>query len=319
MIWWVLLVLSLLFSFLLSGIESAVLSVSRVRVRHAADEGDKKASVLLRLIADRDALLGAVTVVNHVFNLIAFSIIAWAIVRALGVWGYAVSFLVALPVFLIGLEVLPKTLFRRYPFRMLRALLAVVRVPALFCGVFKKIRHLQTAAGDGEDASTAVGREDLKQLAQGLVNQKALPPAAATLISRVLDFKRLRTAAVMVPFTRITAVPPDMPLQDALRLASQHSYSALPVLAAEGGFTGILEVAALPSPLPLDRLVRQHMKTLEDSMSTDSALHTLQRLRKRGRTLAVVREPGTNKALGIVTEEDLLKPLLTTTGKIICQ
>jgi CBS domain containing-hemolysin-like protein len=61
------------------------------------------------------------------------------------------------------------------------------------------------------------------------------------------------------------------------------------------------------------------MKTLEDSMSTDSALHTLQRLRKRGRTLAVVREPGTNKALGIVTEEDLLKPLLTTTGKIIYQ
>jgi putative hemolysin len=314
MIWWLLLALSLLMSFLLSGIESAVLSVSRVRVRHAADGGDRKAGALLRLIADRDALLGVVTVVNHVCNLTAFSIIAWAIVRALGVRGYAVSFLVALPVYLIGLEVLPKTLFRRYPFRMLRALLPLVRVLAIFRGMFKTIRHLRPASDDGEDGHTA-GREDLKLLAQGLVKQKALPPAAATLISRVLDFRRLRTAAVMVPFTRITAVPPDMPLKDALRLASQNGYSALPVLGTEGGFNGILEVAALPSPMPSDRLVRQHMKTLEDSMATDSALHTLQRLRKRGRTLAVVREPGTNKALGIVTEEDLLKPLLMTVSK----
>ena len=57
-----LLIVALLFSFLLSGMESAVLSVSRVRVRHAAEEDDAAAARLLPMLADRESLLGAVTV-----------------------------------------------------------------------------------------------------------------------------------------------------------------------------------------------------------------------------------------------------------------
>jgi Mg2+/Co2+ transporter CorB len=59
---WLLIILCAILSFLLSGLESAVIAVSRVRVRHAASSGDGRAQGLLRLIEDRDALLGCITV-----------------------------------------------------------------------------------------------------------------------------------------------------------------------------------------------------------------------------------------------------------------
>lgn len=305
---WLVLILAMVLSFLFSGIESAVMSVSRVRVRHAADESVPRAAGLLRLIEDRDALLGAVTVANHVANLAAFIIITWKLIQSLGAWGYATGFLIALPVFLIGLEVVPKTLFRRYPFRMLLHLYPLVAIAGWFRFPFKAIRAMQRAGAAGRDESSA--REDLKNLTASLAEQKLLSPACATLIARVINFKRWKTGDLMVPLTRTAAVPPDLAVNDALRLAAERGFLALPVMDATGGFAGVLEVLTLPAGLPADRLVRQHMRTAEETTTATPALETLQRLRKRGRTLAIVKDSVTGKAAGIVAEEDLLAPLL---------
>lgn len=309
MIWLALvLVLALILSFLFSGIESAVMSVSRVRIRHAADEGVRRAAGLLRLIEDRDALLGSVTVANHIANLAAFIIITWQLIRSLGAWGYAMGFLIALPIFLIGLEVVPKTLFRRYPFRMLLHLYPLVAFAGWFRAPFKAMRGIRHGTEDTQDESSA--REDLKNLTASLAVQKLLSPASAALIARVLDFKRWKAGDLMVPLTKTTAVPPDLAVNDALHLAAERGFLALPVMDGSGGFAGILEVISLPAGLPSHGLVRQHMRAAEETFTTTPALETLQRLRKRGRTLAIVKDSVSGKAVGIIAEEDLLAPLL---------
>lgn len=305
---WLALAVALVLSFLFSGIESAVMSVSRVRIRHAADEGVPRAAALLRLIEDRDALLGAVTVANHVANLAAFIIITWKLLQMLGQWGYAAGFLIALPVFLIGLEIVPKTLFRRYPFRILLYLFPLVTTTGWFRLPFKAIRGMQGRTEDEQDESSA--REDLKTLTASLAGQKLLSPASAALIARVIDFKRWKTGDLMVPLARTAAVPPDLAVNDALHLAAERGFLALPVMDADGTFAGILEILSLPAGLPADRLVRQHMRIAEETTSTTPALETLQRLRKRGRTLAIVKDGVTGKPSGIIAEEDLLAPLL---------
>lgn len=310
---WLALMAALALSFLLSGIESAVVSVSRVRVRHAADEGDARATQLLKLIENRDALLGAVTVVNHVTNLAAFVIITWELIQTLGPWGYGAGFLIALPVYLVGLEVVPKTLFRRYPFRLLRQLLPLVQAIGLFRFPFKAFRQMGNSAGSALDSRSSA-REDLKALTTTLAQQRLISQSTAALIGRVIDYKKWKTSNLMVPLTRITAVPPDLPARSAVRLACERGFSALPVLDETNGFAGILEMLTLPATLPADRTVRQFMSAVENAASDASALHTLQRLRKRGRALAIVTNSATGKPEGIVTEEDLLGPLLRQTS-----
>lgn len=305
-----LLILSLVLSFLLSGMESAVLSVSRVRVRHAAEEGDEKAVRLLPLLQDRESLLGAVTVANHIANVSAFGVIIWQLAKVLGHWGYAVGFLLALPVFIVVLEVLPKTLFRRFPFRALRRLVPLLNIIAWCRWPFRAISHLPALPDDSGEQSYG-SRDEMKRLIRSMAAEKLLPGSAARLMERVLDFRRHSAKSVMVPLDKIVAVSPDMTAGMAAQIARQHGFTALPVLDARGGFSSIFDATSLPSNLPDDRLVRQHMRPVDEVSMNLSALAVLQRLRRRGHQLALVVDPAKdNHAVGLVTEEDLIKPLL---------
>jgi len=310
MSWLILLIVSLALSFALSGLESAVLSVSRVRVRHAAGAGDRRAAGLLPLLEDRDALLGAITVANHVVNLCAFLIIASKLVKVTGGWGYLTAFTVALPVFLIGLEILPKKLFRRYPFRCIRSLASLVHVVGLMRPFFRFFERREASVERlPSSLEVSAGRDDLRQQARTLQGQGQLSPGAALLIEQVLNYRRLRAADVMRPLKRSVALSPDLPLAAAQIMAREHDRSTLPVIGEKGTFVGVIDLSTLPAVLPPDRLVRQHMRTLDVVSESDSALVALQRLRKRGRALCLVTDARSEPS-GLLHEEDLLRHLM---------
>ena len=309
---WLLLILCLALSFILSGLESAVLAVSRLRVRHAADEGDARARGLLPLLEDRDALIGCITVANHMTNLCAFALIALPVVRSASLWGYALAFVLALPVFLIGLEVMPKKLFRRYPFRSLRSVSPLVHFVGMGRPLFRAFAAVKPAAETTEAPNAARqirGRDDLKSLAQELTTQHQLSATATHLIGRMLDYKKLSTSDLMQPLARSIALAAEMPISTALIIAREQNCTLLPVLGDNGSFIGVLDTAELPATIPPDRLVRQHMRTLDTIPGTLPALHTLQRLRKSGRRLAIVVDDR-QSPLGLITEERLLEPLM---------
>ena len=303
------LLFTLALSFALSGLESAVLTVSRVRMRHAASAGDRRAARLLPLVEDRDALLGAITVSNHISNLAAFLLIVWHLPPQAGPWGILLAFLLALPLFLVGLEVLPKKLFRRYPFRSLRALAPLV----LFAGLFRPVfRALAVTALRPQDVpAQSSGRDDLGHHADQLSRQGLLSPGAARLVRRILDYRQCRAGALMRPLARAVALPSEQPLESALIYARQHDLATLPVMGDDGRFIGVLDLARLPPSLPPGRRVRHHMRTLETVHVHDAALAALQRLRRRGQTLALVRDDS-GDAVGLLREEDLLARLLGT-------
>jgi CBS domain containing-hemolysin-like protein len=304
----IVLLVALVLSFLLSGMESAVLSVSRVRVRHAAND-DTRAAQLLPLLEDREGLLGSVTVANHVVNVSAFGLIIWRLVQGMGQWGYAIGFLLALPVFIVGLEVLPKTLFRRYPYRTLRRLVPLLRLVALFRTPFKAMSAIRLLPDEAAERA-ASSREDLKRLLGSMATDKILTASAARLMERVIDFRPLTVAQVMVPLTKIVAVGPDMPASAALELARQNGFTVMPVLGESGAYSGVFDACTLPAYLPPDRLVRQHMRPMEEVDSSLGALVVLQRLRRRGVSLAMVVDMKRHSPVGLVTEEDLIRPLI---------
>lgn len=307
MSWLLLFVFCLALSFALSGLESAVLTVSRVRLRHAAGSGDQRAAQLLPLIEDRDALLGAITVSNHITNLAAFLILAWHFLPFEGPWGPLPAFLLSLPLFLLGLEVLPKKLFRRYPFRSIRALAPLVHLTGMVRPLFRALVRKNGAIADVPDQSG--GREDLRHQARQLSRAGQLTPGAARLICSILDYRQQRVRHLMQPLNRSIALGSEQPLHAALIYARQHQLSTLPVMEENGSFTGVLDLSRLPPHPPGDRLVRHHMRTLEIVREQDAALTALQHLRKRGQTLALVLNEDAEPT-GLIREEDLLHHLL---------
>ncbi|MBE7493378.1 MAG: DUF21 domain-containing protein [Verrucomicrobiaceae bacterium] len=316
---WLLISVCFLLSFLLSGLESAVTAVSRVRVRHAAGAGDRRARGLLPLIEDREALLGCVTVANHIVNLTGFLLVALPLIRHASVEQVAVTFVVALPLFLVGLEVLPKKLFRRFPWRSMRRVAPLLHVVGLARPLFRAFIKPRSspeldaplAAETGGQGSQ--GRLDLKALAVDLAAEQQLSPFATRIITNILDYQRRKTGDVMTPLNRSVALPADLPVAAALIVAREQQSALLPVLGDDGAFIGVLDANELPPALPPDRLVRQHMRTLDTVHAEDPALRTLQRLRKLGRRMAVVMD-AQNRPVGLVSEDQLLAPLMEAPG-----
>src|SRR6187399_616590 len=115
-------------SFLFSGIEAGLLSINPVRLRHYAKQGNRSALRLDRLIKRPERLLITVLLITNMADICGLLLLTKILVSALGFAGFLWSIVIALPIYLFVLSVLPKALFRRFPFRALAALGGLLEV-----------------------------------------------------------------------------------------------------------------------------------------------------------------------------------------------
>src|SRR3954447_817391 len=125
---WIFVALFLLVSFVFSGIEAGILSVNRVRLAHREKSGDAAAAKLNRLLSEPERLLVTVLVMTNLMNISAVVLAAQELVRLFGPRGYLLTLAVFLPVYLVLIELLPKSIFRRFPFRALAKLAEPLRL-----------------------------------------------------------------------------------------------------------------------------------------------------------------------------------------------
>jgi CBS domain containing-hemolysin-like protein len=300
---WIVLAISLPAAVLLSGMGSALLNVSRVRARHAAEEGDRAAARLVRLLEHRNELHHAVTVLHHLCALAAFACCVMILVSWCGNWGWLVAIVLVLPLFLVGLEYVPKLLFRRYPFRLLRrlanplSLLRLLAAPWIWLA-----RLLKRKENDGAKRDDSVGMQTLAETVSSL---NVLPPQLCALVEHAAGFQKLRAANLLVPLAELTALPPDMPLASAVALNAQPNHPWRAVLGADGRLLGWLDMIALPAKPASDKLVRQFMRPLLQLRATERALRCLQSLRRRAEPVAAVIDAN-GEAVGVLTQQDLM-------------
>src|ERR1700746_257604 len=106
-------------SFFFNGIESGLLSIDPVRLRQNVKRGVPAAVRLNRLLKHPERLLATVLLVTNAAELLALLLLTDQLVRLYGYVGFFLSLAIALPAYLFLLSVLPKSLFRRFPFRAL--------------------------------------------------------------------------------------------------------------------------------------------------------------------------------------------------------
>ena len=101
----VLLVLSAFFS----SAETALTTVSRLRVMTLAEEGNKSASVLLKVIDNKEKMLSAILIGNNIVNISVSSLTTILVTNLFG--SYAVSIATGLLTILVLIfgEITPKT------------------------------------------------------------------------------------------------------------------------------------------------------------------------------------------------------------------
>ncbi|MFL6591006.1 MAG: CNNM domain-containing protein [Chthoniobacterales bacterium] len=299
-------------SFFFAGIEAGLLSVDPVRLRHHVKQGRPSALRLDRLTKRPERLLITVLLVTNLANILSLLILTRLLVNRFGTLGYALAIMLSLPFYLFVLSVLPKSLFRRFPFRALAALggvlewFSVLLWPVLEVG--ELIRNLLLPRR-AEAGRLFIAREELKQIAVQSEREGSLTSTERAMIHNVVDYRNVRAVDVMVPLDKAVTITPETPIEEALRLSAAHGVDRLPVISEEGEPIGLVDTLDVVFDDSRRESLARYMRRIVIARDAEPAYRIIQRLRAARLGLAAVID-SQRKLIGIVTGEDAIKRLV---------
>jgi CBS domain containing-hemolysin-like protein len=303
-------------SFFFNGIESGLLSIDPVRLRQNVKRRVPAALRLNRLLKHPERLLVTVLLFTNAADIVGLLLLTRRLVQSWGYAGFLFSLAIALPVYLFLLSVLPKSLFRRFPFRALAQLAGVLEFATI---VFSPLLELGARLGKlllpGRAAKRArlfAAREELKQIATQSEREGSLTAIERAMIHGVVDFRGVKVRDVMLPLAKVVALQPGASTRETLELCSSSGLDRLPVVTPERQPAGLVNVLDIlfdqNGNKPLGNYVRRMVTTTEE----EPAYRIVQQLRAARLGLAAVLDQK-KKIRGIVTVEDLIRRLVSST------
>src|SRR5437016_12633125 len=121
------LIISLILCAMASAAETALTSISRIKLKNLVEEGDKKALEIESLISKPNVFLSTILVVNSVAVIIASSMTTVLALRFIPDYGELIGTILISLVVLIFCEITPKTAAVQNPLRWARVLVSPVR------------------------------------------------------------------------------------------------------------------------------------------------------------------------------------------------
>jgi len=315
----ILLVIMLIFCALASATETALTSVSRIKLRNLAEEGDQKAAEIQRLLANPNVFLSTILIVNSVATIVASSMATVLALRFSAGWGELISSLLLSLVVLIFCEITPKTAAVQNPLRFARAMIGLVRGTAwllrpvvwALSGITRSLVSLM--GGQSVRHGPFVTEEELRLLVTVGEEEGVLEEAETEMIHSIFEFADTPVREVMIPRIDIVALETDTTVEQAVDLALQGGLSRIPVY--EGtieNITGVLYTKDMlkqlregHDALPIRDLVRPAYFVPETKKLDDLLLEIRQ---KRVHMVIVIDEYGS--VSGLVTIEDLVEEIV---------
>jgi len=309
----------LLASGFMSGAETGLMSVSRIRLRFLELRREHARATELSRLLDRveDPILTCLIGTN-LFNVLGSAVLTVAFTARYAQHGEILAAAVGSVLVITLAEILPKVLYREYPERLTLASLPILRAAMALVAPVRRIlmaysRLLQSLLpGRGTGESRTLGRDAMTSLL-------STHPAAGQdrrftdILDRCFALADLNLAEIMTPWARVATVAQDATLADCREAAAEIGCSRLPVVgAAEGGVLGWVLVRDLLFVDP-DAAGGGMPPTLirtcpyVDRSITPWAL--FEEMRWQQQQMAVVTDRAGNP-LGLVTLEDLLEVLI---------
>jgi len=222
---------------------------------------------------------------------------------------------IALPVYLFLLLVLPKSLFRRFPFHALARLAGVLELalmlfsPLLELGA--RLGKLVLPARAAKRARLFAAREELKQITTESEREGAITPIERAMIHNVVDFSGVKVRDVMLPAAKVVALQPNASTQEAVELSAASDLDRLPVVPPGGQPSGLVNVLDILLDHDGNKSLGNYVRRIVTTTEEEPAYRIVQQLRAARLGLAVVVDKN-KKFRGIVALEDLIRRLVSS-------
>lgn len=307
-------VILILFSAYFSATETAFTSMSRIKLKTMAGDGNRKAQKVLDLGEKYDKLLTTILIGNNVVNITMTAIATLLFVELLADKGAAVSTVLITIIVLIFGEITPKNIAKERPesFAMFSApmisFFMLILGPVNF--VFTKWKEMVIKLFKLSSSNTITDDEILTMVEEAETGG-GIDEERSELIQNAIEFDDLTAEEVMTPRPEIVAVDIETNLEDIEAVFEDTGFSRLPVYEEElDKIIGILNQKDFHyHVLGTDKQVSDYLIPALFVAETIKIFDLLRKMQQLKIHMAVVIDEYGGTA-GIVTMEDMIEELV---------
>lgn len=215
-----------------SATETAFSSLSLTKIKISAEQGSKKAALILKLLEDYDKLLSTILVGNNIVNIGLSSIATVWFVNLIGSGGATVSTAVITVIVLIFGEITPKSLAKESPesFASFSApiinAIRIVLTPVNW--LFSQWKKLVSKMFKSKDDRTLT-EEELLSLVEEVEHSGGIGEQESELIKNAMELNENDAADIATPRVDVVAIPVDASKEEISSTFAESGYSRLPV------------------------------------------------------------------------------------------
>ena len=300
-----------------SGAETALTTVSEVALKAEADEGDKRAALVLRVLSQYSKMLSAILIMNNVVNLSSSALATSLVIRMFGEGAVSIGTAILTVLIIIFGEITPKNIAKIRSEETAKKDAAVIKflmtvlTPLIIAtdflaGIILKLR------GIDPDEKHPITECELKTYVEAGHEDGAIEGGEKKIIYNVFDFGDTVAKDIMVPRIDMTCISEEATYSDVMAVFRREMFTRIPVYEKDhpDNIIGHLNIKDFIAIRNADRFriqdfIRQSYYTYEYKKTAD-LLREMQQ-NSVGITF-VLDEYGST--VGMITVEDLVEEII---------
>lgn len=312
----VILIVLLGLSAFFSSAETAMVSVSRMRIRSLAERGNKRAVMLQNIFSHESKMLSAILIGNNLVNTYMASL---ASMIAYNFGGYAVSIATFLITFLILVfgEITPKNLATRNAEKLSLAyapiisFLMTVLTPVIwFINLFSSF-ILRLVGYKSDEKNASITESELYTIIDVSHEEGVIEAEEREMIRNVFDFTDAKAREIMIPRVHVTAADVNSSYDDLLELYRRDHFTRMPVY--EGSVDNVIGIINMKDLILYDRErpfdIHEYLRKPYFTVENKSISDLMQEMQKDQYNMAIVLDEYGELA-GILTVEDIIEEIV---------
>lgn len=300
-----------------SSAETALTTVNHIRIKNLAEEGDKRASKVLKVIEDSGKMLSAILIGNNIVNLSASALTTAFALKLWGNVGISVATGVLTLVVLIFGEISPKTMAtiesEKLALRYAGIIYALMKIltPIIFIVNSLSLGILTLLRVDRSKATKIMTERELRTIVEVGKDDGVIEDSEFEIIDNVFDFGDIKAKDIMIPQIDVTFINAEATYDEVLKAYEEDRYTRYPVFEETSdkviGFINVkdLLLCSNDDSFSVRNILREPFFTYESKNTSE----LLVEMRAAANSYAIVLDEYGATA-GLVTLEDLLEEIV---------
>lgn len=301
-------------SALCSMTETALSSVSIIRIKAKAKKGDKKSIKVYRLVKKYSETVTTILIFNNIVNILSTSLATYIFSKSLGSSGVAYATIIMTIVILMFGEITPKIFGKNNALDIMYKVTPIFTVLVnIMFPITKLVQKFEGKFNKNEKKITAT-EDELLEIVQTIEYEGVLNQGESELIQNAVSFDDKRVSSVMLKKEDVIFLYDDASEQTIRDIISSQKYSRIPVICRNTNkVIGIVHEGDLIDDILNNKKIsiQSLIKDVIYITPGRKLSYALDKIQKSRMHMAIVVDNSEDhNFLGIVTLEDIIEELV---------